>query len=213
LPWKQSKRRLVHSSLDFKFWVNGEVPDVDVVRPKRCPCCGGPGRPLGEGLAMHGHGLRSRQMRGPPRPGFRPELVEVVTRRYQCQHCAAVVVVAPAAVLPRRYFSAAAIGWALALFGLARLSAAAVRKLVSPWRHVGATAARTWGSLRRWARAVRDRRLFPGVRPCPHSFTLRQVAAHAAQTLVGYAPAEHTALVLHDRAFFGAPQLVMGSSR
>ncbi len=152
-------------------------------------------------------------MRGPPRPGFRPELVEVSTRRFQCQHCAAVVVVAPAVLLPRRYFSAPAVGWALALFGVARLSAAAVRKLVSPWARVGATAARTWSSLRRWARAVRERTLFAGVRPCPSSFTLRQAAAHVAQTLAAHAAVEHTTLVLHDRAFFGAEQLVMGSTR
>lgn len=151
-------------------------------------------------------------MRGPPRPGFRPELVEVVTRRYRCQRCAAVVVVAPAVLLPRRYFSAPAIGWALALFGLAQLSAASVRKLVSPWLRVGAAAARTWTQLRRWARAVRERRLFASIRPCPASFTLRQVAAHVAQALAAHAAAEHTTLVLHDRAFFGAAQLVMAST-
>jgi len=212
LAESRSSHRLVHSSVNFKFWVNGNVPDVDVVRPRRCPCCGGPSRPLGEGLALHGHGVRLRQMRGPPRPGFRPELVEVATRRYVCLHCTAVVVVAPALLLPRKYFSAAAIGWALALFGLARRSAADVRRVVSPWPHVGATAARTWASLHRWARAVRERRLFAGTRPCPDSLTLRQVAAHAAQSLAAHAAAEHTALVLHDRAFFGAEQLAMGST-
>jgi hypothetical protein len=135
----------------------------------------------------------------------------VSVRRYVCRDCGAVVAVGPAVLLPGRHFSGPAIALALGLFGLGGLSAAEVRELVSPWMRVGATAARTWASLRRWARAVREARLFDFVRPCPPSFTLRQVAARAAQTLAASAPVEHAQLDLAHQAFFGAAHLAMAS--
>jgi hypothetical protein len=109
-------------------------------------------------------------------------------RRYLCRGCGAVVIVGPREVTARRHYSASAIGWALALFGVARLAAREVRRRVSPWAVVGAAAAAGWQTLRRWARAVRDRALFPRVRASPASFSLRQVAARAATTLAACAP-------------------------
>jgi hypothetical protein len=112
----------------------------------------------------------------------------VVLRRYLCRNCGAVVAVGPREVTARRHYSASAIGWALALFGVAQLAAREVRRRVSPWAVVGAAAAAGWQTLRRWAKAVREGGLFPGVRASPESFSLRQVAARAATTLAASAP-------------------------
>ena len=86
-------------------------------------------------------------------------------------------------MMPGWIYSAPAIGWALALFGLVRLSAAKVRRLVSPWSAVGACAAAGWASLKRWARAVTDRRLYTFVRPSPPGWTPQQVAGRVGESL------------------------------
>ena len=123
-------------------------------------------------------------------------------RRFLCQVCGVGCTAVPVTVLPRRLFSACAIGLALGLWGLALRPAAKVRLQVSPWGITGATAQGTWSSLRRWARAVRDGQLFERVRPSPDNFSLRKVAARAASTLA--ACAESTAGPLWHRAFLGA---------
>lgn len=75
---------------------------------------------------------------------------------------------------------------------------------MSPWRQVGATAARGWASLRRWARAVREGALFGEVRVLPDGARLRDVAARAATTLAAFAPSSVDALPLSTRAVLGA---------
>jgi hypothetical protein len=132
-----------------------------------------------------------------------PVLGGIVTRRYRCQPCGAVIAVVPAGVLRRRLYTAGAIALALALYGVIGLAPAEVRARVSPLRIVGATAAGGWASLRRWARAVRRGRLFGGVRAPAETATLRQVAARAATTLAAYAPAAG-GLALDSAAFLGA---------
>jgi hypothetical protein len=158
---------------------------------------------LGGQLGLHGHGLRERHQWGPPVPDATASVIGILLRRYQCQACGAVVVVGPRGLLRRRLYSAGAVALALALYGVAALPAAEVRAQVSPLRIVGATAAAGWVSLRRWAGAVRARRLFPAVRQLPTDATLRQVAARAATTLAAYAPGAG-GRAIESAAFIGA---------
>jgi len=57
-------------------------------------------------------------VRGPSRAGGSPELTSVRARRYECQDCGACMVVVPRELLPRRLYTASAIGFALALWAL-----------------------------------------------------------------------------------------------
>jgi hypothetical protein len=155
---------------------------------------------LGEQLGLHGHGQRERHQWGPAELGAVPAVLGILLRRYQCQPCGAVVVVGPRGLLRRRLYSAGAVALALALFGIAVLAPAEVRRQVSPLRIVGATAATGWASLRRWCRAVRTSRLFPAVRALPAEATLRTVAARAATTLAAYGPG---GVPLESAAFLG----------
>ena len=130
--------------------------------------------------------------------------ITIRVRRYVCRLCAAVIVVVPLGVLAGRLFFAAAIGLAVALFGVGKLPMSEVRRRVSPWRRVGASAFGSWLSLRRWVGAIRERRLFSSVRSSPASFTAREIAARAAQTLVALAPPSLTAVAIEPRVFAGA---------
>ena len=193
---------VIRSGLDVKSWAE-KLPTPEEVRPACCPGCGAASRPLGGHLVLHGHGVRSRQLRGPTTADGTPLTRLVVVRRYRCQRCGATPTVVPAGVVARYLFSGPAVALALALFGVTGLALAEVRRRVSPWATVGATAAAGWGTLRRWAAAVRAGRLF-GVRAVPEGWTARQVAARAATTLAARAPAAAgTADVVAD-AFVGA---------
>ncbi len=154
-------------------------------------------------MGLHGHGLRERHQWGPAEVGGVPALVGILLRRYLCRSCGAVIVVGPRGLVRRRLYSAGAIALALALYGVAGLAPAEVRRRVSPLRIVGATAAAGWASLRRWCRAVRARRLFLAVRALPADATLRQVAARAATTLAAFAPSSG-GLTVESAAFIGA---------
>jgi hypothetical protein len=112
----------------------------------------------------------------------------VRARRYQCQRCGACIVVIPGEILPRRLYTAPAIGLALALWALLGRTAAQVRARVSPFAVVGVAAAGRWTTLRRWARDVARGRLFAGSRASPEKFTLRQHAERAAALLQGLVP-------------------------
>jgi hypothetical protein len=105
------------------------------------------------------------------------------------------------------FFSAPAIAWALALYGLARVAAAEVRRRVSPWSIVGATSAATWPSLRRWVRAVRSGRIFAVVRRSPAGWKPQQVAERAATTLAAMAMPTDRGLPLDHQVWHGAAQL------
>jgi hypothetical protein len=126
---------------------------------------------------------------------------EVVARRYRCRACHAVVMVVPREVLPRRQYTASAIGLALALFALLGVSAARVRTRISTWSIVGPTAAVGWTTLRRWIDAVRRGDLFPFLLRPPDAWTPLKVAESTALRLMDFAPAEGTRAF---RAFAGA---------
>jgi hypothetical protein len=112
-------------------------------------------------------------------------VTEVFERRYRCLWCRAVLTVAPAETLTRRLYSAAAIAWALALYGLSLLAPGAVRELVSPWRVVAASSATRWRMLSRWCTAAAGG-LFTRL-PLLTGTSARQVAASAAAALSAFA--------------------------
>lgn len=127
----------------------------------------------------------------------------LLVRRYLCR-CGASMTVTPQETRSHRLYTASAIGWALALFGVARLSASAVRARTSPWKVLGQRADEGWATLRRWVAAVRVHRLFPCVRACPADFTARQVAERAATTLAAHAPPTVRVDEIVAQAFMGA---------
>jgi hypothetical protein len=125
-------------------------------------------------------------------------------RRYKCQRCNAVTVVAPAETLTKRLYSAAAIVWALALFGLSLLSPSAVRQMVSPQRIIGHASAARWVTLLRWCAAAAEGRLFQCVRHRVSSGTVRQVAEAVAVAVSAYAVPSPSPPTLDVLAFQGA---------
>jgi hypothetical protein len=124
-------------------------------------------------------------------------------RRYRCIRCRAVLTVAPAETLSRRLYSAAAIAWSLALYGLSLLAPGAVRELVSPWRAVAASSATRWRTLSRWCAAVATGGLFTRLSP-PCGPTARQVAAVAATAISAYAVPAPEPPSMDVLAFHGA---------
>lgn len=179
------------------------MPGVDEVRPGRCACCGVASRPVGGRVALHGHGLRGRQLRGPLAPDGSPVTAEILCRRYRCQRCGAVLVVVPRGVLPRRYFSGCAIAWALALFGVEHLPSREVRRRTSPWAVVGDAAAPSWAALARWVVAARTGHLWPHLMRPQATDTRREVAERVALALASRAPPPWNAPAT-VRAFAGA---------
>lgn len=162
---------------------------------------------MGGGIQLHGHGTRERQVRGPCEVGAPAALVEVLARRYRCVPCGAVLIVVPSEVRGRRVYTASAIGLALALWGLLGATAAQVRRQVCPATVLGAAGVTGWATLRRWARGIARRLLFPSVTSVPPpglSASLRRVAARAATVLAASAAPTTRALPIEQRAFLGA---------
>lgn len=157
-----------------------------------------PSRPVGQPLNLHGHGRRERQLRGPDAPGHAPDTLVIHARRHRCQPCGAVITVVPADVLPRRHYRAQAIALAFALFGLLRVTVAAVRAAVSTWPIVGASAARGWLTLRRWIDAAVRGALFVHAQTAPPEATLRAQAARVASWLAGHAPPSADGSLAHQ---------------
>jgi hypothetical protein len=183
LPEIRSPSRVIHSSLECKFWLQ-KGPSVDEVRPARCADCDGAARAPGRALAIVGHGLRDRQQRGPVAPDGVPTVEIVLVRRYLCPRCAAVMTVVPRDVEPRRHYARSAIALALARLGLLGETEAAVRQSISPWQ-IAVTGG--WRTLRRWIAAVREGVLFGAARPAAAAAN-RAVAARVGQLALGHAP-------------------------
>jgi hypothetical protein len=176
------------------------MPSPSESRPARCCGCGAASRPQGANLVVHGDGTRDRQVRGPASAEGVPELGTVRVRRFECQRCGACMVVVPRELLPRRLYTASAIGLALALWSLLGATEAATRTRVSPFAIVGAAATARWMTLRRWATETGAGRLFGTSRAPPAGFVRRQHAERAAAALVALAPA---GLPLEQAAFAG----------
>lgn len=199
----RSPRSVVQSSLDIKSWQQ-RPPTVEEARPARCPACGTASCPVGGAIRVHGHGTRERQVRGPTGPDEEPTLFVVVARRYRCVDCRAVILVVPREIHGRRMYSASAIAFALALWGLALATAAEVRRRVSPAKILGQAAVAGWLTLRRWARDVARRRLFPSALDPGPLASLRDRAAAVASALAASADPTTRALPITHRAFLGA---------
>lgn len=183
-----SSERICRSSLGVKAWL-AEMPTPSAVRPSRCVGCAAASRPAGKSLVIHGDGTRERQLRGPATAEGPPIITTVRARRYECQRCGTCMLVVPRELLPRRLYTACAIGMALAMWALLGMTESAVRKRISPFEVVGATAAAGWITLRRWAGATAAKRLFATSRAAPKDFVLRQHAERAAAALAALAPA------------------------
>ena len=112
--------------------------------------------------------------------------------------------VVPREVLTKRLYSSAAIGMCMALFGVCGMSLSEMRRLLSPFKTMGATAAAGWSSALRWVDAVRSRRLFEVVRAVPPEWPRRKAAERIATTLAAYAPPSAAALDVVTAAFVGA---------
>ncbi len=195
---RQSGQGIVYSAIDVKKWA-AEIPSVDAVRPGCCSRCGVASRPLGAGVVLVGHGTRDRQIRGPAGPQGQPETRTILVRRYRCRLCGGLTTVLPRGLTARRHYSASAIGLSLCLYGMRRLSMGETRQRVCTWP-IGFETER-WTTLPSWIAAIEEGRLFPEVRPCPPTFTVRERAERAAATLCALAL---SADLIEAQAFEGA---------
>ena len=182
---------------EVKFW----PPSVEEARPTHCSLCGVGAREGGL-LWLYGHGLVTRQQRGPAAPGEAPTCAEISVRRYLCRKCATVIRVVPAWCVAGKHFSGAAIALALALWGCAGQSAAEVREQVNDWGVRGA-GARGWRALRRWAAEVGAGTLFSGLNLGVLAGSAREVARRAAQALAGHAPLAWRSAAVEHQAQLG----------
>lgn len=180
---KRSNHGIIRSTIAVKAWLTNP-PSVSDVRPAHCIGCGVASRVIAEPLAVHGHGLVSRQIRGPPKVDGRPEVTDVDARRYECQRCGAVMTVLPREVLHGMLYAASAIGLALFLYGVTGQSARAVRERVSIFPALDASTP-GWPTLRRWIARVSS--LWRLSRPSLPNASTRQQAERAAMELVTHA--------------------------
>ena len=176
---------------------------MDVIRPSKCPNCGAASRRPGAPRQLHGHGCRSRQVRGPLSVDGEPRIWVIDVRRYRCSRCQKTCTVVPRGVLMRRYYSASAVALAMALYGVEHLSSVETRARVCAWRSTGPGHSSVWSTLKRWLRAVREERLFAFVRACPSEWSNRKVAERVATTLGAMAPPGMISRSWRERAFAG----------
>jgi hypothetical protein len=115
-----------------------------------------------------------------------------------------VLTVAPRETATARLYTLSAVAWALALFGVSRLSEPEVRRCTSPWTIVGHAAVRRWISLRRWVAAVRQGRLLRRLARPPDGCTARLAAEQIAIGASAHASPTLTSVPLPARAFHGA---------
>lgn len=131
-------------------------------------------------------------------PGGAPALTELLTRRYVCRACDAVLVVVPRGIARAYRYSLEAIAAALALWAYERATASSVRTATSTAKTIGAASATRWASLPRWTRCALA--LF-GIEP-PAAGTVRARAARVAAFVAAHAPLASGSVPLD--AFFGA---------
>jgi fermentation-respiration switch protein FrsA (DUF1100 family) len=158
---------------------------------------------------MYGHGVRDRVQWGPPSPATRASATIIATRRYQCQRCDAVLVVAPRGVVPRKRYSGPAIAFALALWSLASRSEPDVFDRVSVFPRSAYVDAHGWRSLRRWTHDAMAGLLWSRLRGGAPESTCRQHAERIAAALMGFAP-DPLVGSPSARAFVGAKHVGRG---
>jgi hypothetical protein len=197
---RQSGEGIVYSAIDVKKW-EMDLPSTEDARPSCCSRCGAASRPLGSALVLVGHGLRERQVRGPADTFAAPQIRTILVRRYRCRLCRGITTVLPRGLTARRHYSASAIGLSLCLYGMQGLSVGETRRRICAWP-LGFTPDR-WTTLPTWVEAIDRGRLFPLVRQCPPSFTVRQRAERAAASLCALV---HCGSAVHQQVFDGAAQ-------
>ena len=127
-------------------------------------------------------------------------------RRYQCQACGALLLVVPREVVPWRRYTAAAIAWALALWGHCRRPVTEVRRRTSTTpAPAGFGEPGRWASLRRWVAAAVSGDLFPAakLRRLPMGEPVRTIAGRIARTLAAHALPTVRLLPIEAQAFHG----------
>lgn len=142
--------------------------------------CGAASRPVGGGLGLQGHGVRDRQLCGPPDADSAPMWIVITCRRFRCTSCSAILTVVPRGVARRRHYGHAAIAMALTLWAIARAPEAEIRRRVCAWP-ISAESPARWPALARWARAARLELGAAGL-------SIKAAAARAAQIAIGRAP-------------------------
>ncbi len=178
----QDTHRFVRFGLDINQWQR-DVPSVETARPSRCGGCAVASRPVGEGLQLHGHGLRVRLLFGLLSADCPPGVHEVTLRRYQCLCCGAITTVGPRGLVRRHLYGLATIVLALWLWSQGE-PAARVRDRVRPWEQSGAGCADRWASLGRWACHLP----WPSALLVMAGWTAREQAARRAQAALAHAP-------------------------
>lgn len=161
------------------------IPPVDVVRPRRCPCCLNI-HGIGGQLLFHGHGLRCRWV-AVPAADRDQRLVLAWQRRFLCTRCGATVLVGPTGLLRRGTYTLFAIlaAWFAALpaplgDGRAEVYADLGVDRLAPDLHRRVP---RWAALERWAR--HGAKWWP-TRPGPPSAPWRErVAALLSGFLAG----------------------------
>ena len=119
-----------------------------------------PGVGLDGRVNLHGNGTRVRPILGPAALGEEPQVDEVLTRRYECQPCRAVMVVGPRGLVPGYLYSAMAIALALLLWGAMRRQDAQVRAAISVQQLAGTSRPERWSTLPRWAKDAASGRIW-----------------------------------------------------
>jgi len=140
-------------------------------------------RVVGEGLSLHGHGLRPRQVYELLRADAPAVVQHVLLRRYRCVRCGGITTVGPRGLVPRHLYGLGTIMVALWMWVMVGLSPPKVRDRVRPWRRSGAGCAGRWASLGRWAQRLpwpNKLELSPGLRP-------REMARRRVQVALSYA--------------------------
>src|SRR3954464_13596683 len=129
----KSTSLIVHRALDVKNWLL-RPPTAKEGRPGRCPRCHCASRPVGGALGLHGHGLRDRQILGPPEVNAASTMTIVACQRYLCTSCEAAAMVVPRGIEPRRHYGRAGICLRLALWALVGQPTTVVQTRVCAWR-------------------------------------------------------------------------------
>ena len=133
--------RVVRFALSVRDWI-ADTPNVLDARPPIPPCCHFASSLPGGRLVLHGHGCRTRTVRGILTNDETPTLQELLARRYLFATCGVTSTVVPADVLPRKHFGVVTIARAFAVDGAIRQSLDAVYRSLNPARVRGLRCAR-----------------------------------------------------------------------
>ena len=167
--------------IEVNSWMK-KLPAARVVRPGTCPICGAPGVDREGRVVLHGHGVRARARWGPVVPDASPEKGRLWQRRYECQRCESVIVVRPRGTVRNRRYSGAAIVLALWVWAGERMDDAEVRRQVCVHPQSGNSRPERWTTLRRWAKAAQEGKLWRRV-VGSSEWTLRECAERAARVI------------------------------